>query len=958
MPEEIRAKHYDVFVSYKREDDAAREVLCNALKNAGFDPWWDAKLGQGDFRDQLRDEINRCDVVIALWSLNAHAKPDEVKMEMAHAFGVKKLLPLKLDAAPIPNQFGKENFLPFDGWADEKRAAAQIAHILGEARKLGAKPSDVRAAPIKPTIPVDLGDLPAAPDKLIGRDDEMQLLRDAWNNGTNAVVLHALGGAGKSALLRAFVNERLAAGGDGAARIYGWSAYSQGSGDQKRADADGFISRALGEFGYTGAPIKDAVERARTLAKLIQKERVLLLLDGLEPLQDPPGYNKGRFKDKGLATLIKALGNQNPGLLVLTSRQEVTELEGSGKLVVHHALEQLSDKAGADLLVELGVRGRPRELQSAVHDLGGHALSVTLLGTYLAEVCGGDIHQKDRFNFGDVILSPEEEENADRTVRYAKRAEKVMAGYLEQFDKLAQGKGSAGLGGPERALLHVLGLFDRPADGPAVDMLLTERIPGLTDELFVDRIETSRFLGFGKKIEFRDITPNERIARLREAKSRLRKLRLLAKPDAHDPHSLDAHPVVRAYFSARLDETAPEAAKAAHEKLYHHYAAAAPDLPDTLEEMQPLFYAVQHGVKAGRVQEAFDELYRRRIERGNDDYINRVHGAFGADLAALAHFFKTPWKTPQPALQDRHQAVVLNSAAYALTALGRLQDSIAPQEASLAAEIASRNWRNAASAGGLLGPTLLILGRVQDAAATMELSLEHAETSGVQDERETIRAALAIALTAAGRTDRAAVLFSEAEELSRDPPLYSQQGYRYGDLLLVQCATKAALDRGYYQLELATKHLGNGLGLDDIAFGWLLVGRAQDALFDAEATASLDGAVGAMRKSGLENYIPEALLARAAHRRKRVAAGETALLEPLLADLAEIEDIAEPEMRLYLTDLALECARLALDVPSAFDDPRAEAVRHTEIAAKLIADTGYHRRDRELAELQARLKVV
>jgi hypothetical protein len=31
------------------------------------------------------------------------------------------------------------------------------------------------------------------------------------------VVLHAFGGARKSALLRAFVNERLAAGGDGAA---------------------------------------------------------------------------------------------------------------------------------------------------------------------------------------------------------------------------------------------------------------------------------------------------------------------------------------------------------------------------------------------------------------------------------------------------------------------------------------------------------------------------------------------------------------------------------------------------------------------------------------------------------------------------------------------------------------------------------------------------------------------
>jgi hypothetical protein len=84
------------------------------------------------------------------------------------------------------------------------------------------------------------------------------------------------------------------------------------------------------------------------------------------------------------------------------------------------------------------------------------------------------------------------------------------------------------------------------------------------------------------------------------------------------------------------------------------------------------------------------------------------------------------------------------------------------------------------------------------------------------------------------------------------------------------------------------------------------------------------------------------------------------LIEGIRADLAEVEDIAGEEMRLYLTDLALERARLALDVPAAFASPeaaRAEAEAQTAKAAALIADTGYHRRDGELAELQARLAV-
>jgi hypothetical protein len=99
-------------------------------------------------------------------------------------------------------------------------------------------------------------------------------------------------------------------------------------------------------------------------------------------------------------------------------------------------------------------------------------------------------------------------------------------------------------------------------------------------------------------------------------------------------------------------------------------------------------------------------------------------------------------------------------------------------------------------------------------------------------------------------------------------------------------------------------------------------------------------------------------MARAAHRRRLAAAGEAGLIAGIREDLDEVADIAGDEMRLYLTDLALERARLALDVPSAFPSQAAaltEAKAQTAAAAQLIADTGYHRRDGELAELQARL---
>jgi hypothetical protein len=44
-----------------------------------------------------------------------------------------------------------------------------------------------------------------------------------------------------------------------------------------------------------------------------------------------------------------------------------------------------------------------------------------------------------------------------------------------------------------------------------------------------------------------------------------------------------------------------------------------------------------------------------------------------------------------------------------------------------------------------------------------------------------------------------------------------------------------------------------------------------------------------------------------------------------------------------------------LDVPASVRGPEDEAAHQTKIAADLIAATGYHRRDGELSELQARL---
>jgi hypothetical protein len=172
--------------------------------------------------------------------------------------------------------------------------------------------------------------------------------------------------------------------------------------------------------------------------------------------------------------------------------------------------------------------------------------------------------------------------------------------------------------------------------------------------------------------------------------ARLVKARLVSEQAG----GLDAHPLVREHFGERLREGAPEAWQAGNARLYEHYRRAAPELPETLEAMMPLYTAVVHGCRAGRVQEACDEVYWRRIHRGNEAFSGRKLGAFGAELTALAAFFDLPWTRPSARLRAADQAWILNDAGFALRALGRLPEAAELMRAGLELSTHRRNYTN------------------------------------------------------------------------------------------------------------------------------------------------------------------------------------------------------------------------------------------------------------------------
>jgi hypothetical protein len=168
--------------------------------------------------------------------------------------------------------------------------------------------------------------------------------------------------------------------------VYGWSFYRQGS-SGGTSSADEFVDAALTWFGDPDPRIGTAWEKGERLAKLISHRRTLLVLDGLEPLQNPPGSQEGRLREPSLQALLKELAAFNTGLCLITTRLPVADIVDHERASApRRDLEHLSSDAGANLLRALGARGDQAELRSASDEFGGHCLALTLLGSYLTGV--------------------------------------------------------------------------------------------------------------------------------------------------------------------------------------------------------------------------------------------------------------------------------------------------------------------------------------------------------------------------------------------------------------------------------------------------------------------------------------------------------------------------------------------------------------------------------------------
>ena len=152
-------------------------------------------------------------------------------------------------------------------------------------------------------------------------------------------------------------------------------------------------------------------------------------------------------------------------------------------------------------------------------------------------------------------------------------------------------------------------------------------------------------------------------------KRNLHDRRLISKAE---DNTYATHPLIKNYFESTFEEKDKELC---HKRIYQHIDSYAPERPDTLEQMQPLFEQVYHGCAAGLYDEVLDHIYWEKINREDEDFITDKLGAWGTVLALLRDFFPEDDLEKLPRVsKKKDQSWLRHEVGLALLSTGRPED--------------------------------------------------------------------------------------------------------------------------------------------------------------------------------------------------------------------------------------------------------------------------------------------
>ncbi|QNL19690.1 toll/interleukin-1 receptor domain-containing protein [Hyphobacterium sp. CCMP332] len=113
----------DVFISYKREDEAIVAKMVASFEAEGLVVWWDRDIeGASGWRDAIHQRLTSAACVIVVWSEASVSGAGEfVQDEAAVAKSRGSFLPVRVDKVEPPLGFGQQQALDLVGWRGNRR---------------------------------------------------------------------------------------------------------------------------------------------------------------------------------------------------------------------------------------------------------------------------------------------------------------------------------------------------------------------------------------------------------------------------------------------------------------------------------------------------------------------------------------------------------------------------------------------------------------------------------------------------------------------------------------------------------------------------------------------------------------------------------------------------------------------------------------------------------------------
>jgi len=286
------------FISRAGEDRDCAKWISSVLEAEGHSTTLqDDNFKSGSVVEHMQRAMEGADRMIVVLSPHYLAKDFTLRELRSAIAGKLAIIPVRVAACELPHPIKDLICVEFEGKDEAQRKRA----LLDAAGR--AKAREIRTSIQK---------LPTADPHLFGRDAQLAWLEQAWSGGrTGFLQIIAPGGAGKTALMTRWYRGHLRD-----ATVFGWSFYSQGTHEKSQTSSDPFFAEALRWFGITVPATESIFNKVDRLVDALRHERVLLILDGIEPLQEP----EGGLRDLALKALVQELAARNAGLALATTR--------------------------------------------------------------------------------------------------------------------------------------------------------------------------------------------------------------------------------------------------------------------------------------------------------------------------------------------------------------------------------------------------------------------------------------------------------------------------------------------------------------------------------------------------------------------------------------------------------------------------------------------------------------